>query len=412
MSTRLPAPEDTHEDRPAPATGHEDRPAPASASEDQPGTGRGPAHPISPVMALVGVAALVIIGAGIRSQASMLGPMFLALTLVITAYPMVTWMRRHKVPGPLATLASLVAIYAVLAAIAWSMVWSVLRLVEVMPQYMEQGTRLYDQAIAQMARFGVEESQLEEMLSTIEPGQVAGVVGGLAGQLSGGASLLTLLIIGLIFLVLDTGSMEARMRVLADERPGAAAAFGDFARRVRSYWLVTTVFGILVAVVDVVFLWALGIPLAITWGVFSFVTNYIPNVGFVIGLIPPTLIALLEKGPVMAVIVAVGYWVINFVFQTIIQPRVTGDMVGLNATVIFVSLIVWAYLLGPLGALVAVPATIFVKALLVDHIPANRWMAALLGETPKQAVTTPREDSGRAPEQGAEASPAGSPQTP
>lgn len=333
----------------------------------------------------MGLAALVIVGAGIRSQASMLGPMFLALTLVITAYPMVSWLRRHKVPGPLATLASLLAIYAVLALIAWSMVWSVLRLVEVMPQYARQGQDLYARGIEQLARFGVDEAKLKEATSSIEPGQLAGVAQSVAGQLSSGASLLTLLVIGLIFLVLDTGSIEDRMHALAAQRPGTAAAFGDFARRVRSYWVVTTVFGLAVALVDVGFLWALGVPLALTWGVFSFVTNYIPNVGFVIGLIPPTLIALLEKGPVIAIVVAVGYWAINFVFQTIIQPRVTGDMVGLNATVIFISLILWAYLLGPLGALVAVPATILVKAVLVDSVPANRWIASLIGETPKPA---------------------------
>ena len=354
-------------------------PALTVTPERRPGTGVG--H--GPVPALVGLAALVVLGVGIRSQASLLGPMFLALTLVITAYPMVTWLRRHKVPGWLATLASLVAIYAVLVAIAWSMVWSVLRLVEVMPEYLEQGQDLYRQTIQQLATFGVDEAQLKEMTSKIEPGQVAGVVQGVAGQLSSGLSLLTLLAIGLIFLVLDTGSMPDRMRVIARERPEAAEALGDFARRVRSYWVVTTVFGLLVALVDVGFLWLMGIPLAITWGVFSFVTNYIPNVGFVLGLIPPALIALLEKGPMAAVIVAVGYWVINFVFQTIIQPRVTGDMVGLNATVIFVSLILWAYLLGPLGALVAVPATILVKAALIDHVPGNRWMAALVGENPR-----------------------------
>ncbi|WP_462418475.1 AI-2E family transporter [Kytococcus sp. Marseille-QA3725] len=335
---------------------------------------------------MLGLAALVVLGAGIRTQAALLGPMFLALTLVITAYPMVSWMRRHRVPGPLASLASLVVIYAVLAAIAWSMVWSVVRLVEVMPRYVEQGDALYRQTIDLLADLGVDENRLRGLSSSIDPGQVAGVARQVAGQLSGGASLMGLLVIGLIFLVLDTGSIEDRMAALRRERPAAAAAFGDFARRVRSYWLVTTVFGLAVALVDVVFLWALGIPLALTWGVFSFVTNYIPNVGFVLGLVPPTLVALLEKGPLVAMAVAVGYWAINFVFQTIIQPRVTGDMVGLNATVIFVSLILWSYLLGALGALVAVPATILVKAVLVDHVPGNRWMATLLGESPRESV--------------------------
>lgn len=352
-------------------------------SATPPTTAGGHSAPAGPLAGLLGLAALVIIAAGIRAQAGMLGPMFLGLTLVVTAYPMVTWLRARRVPGPLATLASLVAVYAVLAAIIAAMVWSVLRLVDVMPQYLEQGRDLYQQAIDLLAGYGVEESQLEELMSSIDPQQIASLVQSLASQLSSGASLLVLLLTGLIFLVLDTGSVEKRMAVLTDQNPRAAAAFTDFARRVRSYWVVTTVFGLLVAVVDVVFLLALGIPLALTWGVFSFVTNYIPNVGFVIGLVPPMLIALLEKGPVMAVVVAVGYWAINFIAQTVIQPRVTGDMVGLNATVIFISLIVWAYLLGPLGALVAVPATIFMKAVLVDHVPGNRWLTALLGAEPR-----------------------------
>jgi predicted PurR-regulated permease PerM len=110
----------------------------------------------------------------------------------------------------------------------------------------------------------------------------------------------------------------------------------------------------------------------------AFITNYIPNIGFVIGLVPPTIIALLEKDVVTAIIVVVVYCVLNFVIQTIIQPRVVGVTVGLSATLSFLSLIVWASILGASGAFLAIPLSLLVKALLVDVDPDQDWVGVLL----------------------------------
>ena len=101
----------------------------------------------------------------------------------------------------------------------------------------------------------------------------------------------------------------------------------------------------------------------------AFITNYIPNIGFVIGLIPPAVLALLDGGPRLMVIVIVFYSVINVVIQSIIQPKVVGDVVGLSATITFLSLVVWTWLIGPLGAVLAVPLSLLTKALLIDADP-------------------------------------------
>ena len=110
----------------------------------------------------------------------------------------------------------------------------------------------------------------------------------------------------------------------------------------------------------------------------AFITNYIPNVGFFIGLLPPVLIALVDEGPGTAVGVVVVYGLINLVVQTIIQPRVTGDAVGLSPSVALLSLLFWSVILGPLGALLATPATLFVTSLLVDHNPESRWLTGFI----------------------------------
>ena len=121
---------------------------------------------------------------------------------------------------------------------------------------------------------------------------------------------------------------------------------------------------------------------------FRSVTNYIPNVGFLLGLLPPTLIALLNGGPGDSIAVVESYALINVIIQTLIQPRFTGDAVGITGTVAFLSLIFWAYLLGVLGALLAVPATLLVKALLVDHSESSRWVGALINSSPRRKPKT------------------------
>jgi AI-2 transport protein TqsA len=155
----------------------------------------------------------------------------------------------------------------------------------------------------------------------------------------------------------------------------------------RRYIVVSTIFGLIVAVLDTIALMWLGVPVAVLWGLLSFITNYIPNIGFVIGVVPPAVIGLLEGGPRLMISVLVAYSLLNVVIQSIIQPKIVGDVVGLSATLTMISLVFWAYTLGAVGALLAVPLTLFAKALLVDADPGSRWLRPLLSG--QQATSAP-----------------------
>ncbi len=141
-------------------------------------------------------------------------------------------------------------------------------------------------------------------------------------------------------------------------------------------------FGFIVAVIDGVALWIMDVPGAFVWAVLAFVTNFIPNIGFVIGVIPPAFIALLDSGPGLMVAVIVVYSVVNFLIQSVIQPRVVGDAVGLSPTLTFLSLVFWTWVVGPLGALLAVPLSLLTKALLVEADPRARWALPLISGKP------------------------------
>jgi AI-2 transport protein TqsA len=163
--------------------------------------------------------------------------------------------------------------------------------------------------------------------------------------------------------------------------------------------VVTTIFGLIVAVMDTVALAIMGIPLAVTWGLLAFITNYIPNIGFIVGLVPPAVLALLQGGPKLMIIVIVVYCVLNFVVQSLIQPRFVGDSVGLSVTVTFLTLFFWTWLIGPLGAILAIPLTLLAKAMLVDIDPGASWADALLRDRPAGAVprTEPKHSAPAAP---------------
>lgn len=331
---------------------------------------------------LVLVAALVIVGAGLKATASVVAPIFLVITLVITVAPLRRWLVARKVPAALATVATLIAIYALLLVILGSVVWSIVRLVEKLPEYSTAFGKLFNTLLAAADRFGYGRDQLNELVSTFDFTSLAGPARGLLGGITNGASLLLLMLTVVIFLTFDSAGMKSRIELIRTTRPNVADGLDDFSARVRKYWVVTTIFGLIVAVLDVVGLLIIGVPLALTWGVLAFVTNYIPNIGFILGVIPPALIALLDGGVGTMIAVIALYAVLNFVIQTVIQPRSTGDAVGITGTVAFVSLIFWSFVLGPLGALLAVPATLFVKALLVDHSTGGQWVGALIDSAP------------------------------
>ena len=174
----------------------------------------------------------------------------------------------------------------------------------------------------------------------------------------------------------DAVGFTARLRSVG--RAGLAPALSGFASGTRRYLVVSTVFGLIVAVLDTIALTLIGVPLPVVWGLFSFITNYVPNIGFVIGLIPPALLGLLDGGPWTMLAVIAVYCVINVIIQSVIQPKVVGDVVGLTATLSFVSLIFWTWVIGPLGAILAIPLSVLAKAVLLDMDPRAHWLSVLV----------------------------------
>ncbi|WP_051280945.1 AI-2E family transporter [Actinomyces slackii] len=353
-----------------------------SASVD---TAKAPSQPVHPPSRTQGeiiamaVAALVVGAVGLYFMRALIGPAFFALTLVVTVRPLVAWAARHHVPRPIAAVGAILLVFAFVIGLFVALGVSIAQLVEVLPQYSEKFETIWGSVLSFLADRGIDQGTLlNQLTSSINTARVVSVAQTILEQVTSMGSILGIMALTVVFLMFDTAKIETRAAALALIKPDMAAALSGFSRSVRSYWLVSTVFGLIVAILDVVALEMLGVPLAITWGVLSFITNYIPNIGFVLGVIPPALLALVDSGPWTALWVIVAYSVLNFVIQTLIQPKFTGDAVGLNTTATFISLMFWSAVIGGLGTILAVPLTLFAKALLIDSDPRSRWVGIFL----------------------------------
>src|SRR5690606_22191364 len=139
-------------------------------------------------------------------------------------------------------------------------------------------------------------------------------------------------------------------------------------------YVVNATFGLLVAIIDGLALWWLGVPAPVVWAILAFVTNFVPNIGFILGLVPPMLLALVVGDwPLMLAVIAI-YCVVNVVLQVLVQPKFVSDAVNLSLTLSFISVLFWTFIIGPLGAILSIPLTLLARSLLLESNPRARWL--------------------------------------
>jgi predicted PurR-regulated permease PerM len=337
----------------------------------------------------LGIAAGVVIAAGIHAIPDILGPIFMAVVLVVTLDPIRGWLIRKGAPKWLATLAVILGIYAIVIGLFVAGIAGIAQLAALLPQYADQFQSQLDGLRSWLAGMGVSQADIQQALSSVDKSSILSAAGALLSSIKGIFSSVFFLIVLVIFMGVDGSVFNDRMILRRAGREPVLTALGAFAAGTRKYFGVATIFGGIVAVLDGAALVILGIPAAGLWALLAFVTNYVPNIGFLIGLVPPALLALLTGGPSLMITVIVVYCVLNFIIQSVLQPKFVGDAVGLTTTVSFLSLIVWAFLLGPIGAILAIPASLLFKALLVDVDPDAKWLQLFLGDEPVFKVKDP-----------------------
>lgn len=317
---------------------------------------------------LLGAACAVLIIAGLRAASGMLNPVLLAGFLALLLQPLTRRLRRWGVAGGAAV--AMVVLAVVLAGVTMvAFVGVSLRQIALdFPAYRVKLEEMLGGVSRWLEGYGIDAmAYVQAAIRGPEVGRsVLSASGAVAGAL--GNLLLTLIIFA--FMLGGMWEMERRANKRARDHSPLAARFLAFSDTLRRYMGVRAVLGLVAAGLDYLLLLSLGVDYALLWGVLSFVLSFVPNIGFALSLAPPVLLSLVEAGWQEALIVFIGYQVINNVIDNVIGPRVVGQQMQISALVSFLSVIFWAWVLGPTGAILAVPLTVLVRDLVSD--PGDR----------------------------------------
>jgi predicted PurR-regulated permease PerM len=326
------------------------------------------------VVYLIGVASIFVILFGIRGSASIINPILLAAVITITVLPIPSRLTKRGMPGWLALVLSILLVALLLGLVIATVFFSVTRLSTELPEYMASASQ---QASADLSATQDPETnaQVEQVITSIGP--VA------QGFLTSAVDLLVQFGLALaifFFMISAAMALPTPSRMGLDPNAPSIGRIATLTEDVRKYLTVLTGVNFLVGLGDMVLLMVLGVDYALLWGLLAWFMGYIPSIGFIIALIPPVLLAYAQYGLQTALVVLIGYVLINGGVQNFYQPKVMGERLRISPVIVFIGLFVWGYLLGGIGAILAVPMTLLVL-IIMENFEGTRPLAVLMRYT-------------------------------
>jgi AI-2 transport protein TqsA len=334
-----------------------------------------------PTSLLLALAAATIVLYGMRNARSVLAPILLAMFVVMGLSPILQWLKRRGMPSWAAILVVLVGFLIVAGLLLVILATSLGQINTKIPVYQSNLSRISTNLQTWFADRGIDISGLTGNI--LRPDKVVGWVTSSIRIL---VSLLTnafLLILIVAFMIAEVYSFPRKMYQQVQLGPTLSRAFGDFANVTRTFLFTLTWLNALTAIFAGIVYYAFGVDFALLWALMFFLLSFIPNIGFVLSVIPPFFVALLEFGFARAAIVVAIVIVVNGFVNNAIAPRFMGQKTGLSTLAVFLSLVLWAWVLGPIGALMSVPLMLMVKLLFLDSYDSTRPISALISPLPK-----------------------------
>lgn len=336
---------------------------------------------------LIVAAALCVVIAGLRAAEALMVPLLFSLFLAILLAPALGALRRRGIPTILAylivTAGVLVVGLAVIAAVGFSLTDFLGRL----PDYAERLDRLKADWLERLRPLGLEPSE-QARSRYLGPEALVALMRSLAAGLASFFTNGFLILITTIFLLAEAAVFPAKALALPGHGKGLLADLGRIVAGVRSYMAIKTWVSLLTALLIVAWLLIFRVRYPALWGLLAFALNFVPNIGPILAAIPAVVVALLEQGPGIAGLVALGYLAVNLLFGYVVEPRWMGRGLDLSPLVVLISLVFWGWVFGPPGMLLSVPLTMAVKIALESR-PETRGLALLMGEAPPSPSEVP-----------------------
>jgi len=217
----------------------------------------------------------------------------------------------------------------------------------------------------------------QSLLDALNPSAAMGMAGKLLSGLGNAVTNTFLIVLTVIFLLIEATALPHKWNAIGARAP-SMQGFEQFVRSVSTYFSIKGWVSLATGIFITIWLAVIGVDYPLLWGLVAFLFNFVPNIGSIIAAVPAILLALVQLGGGEALLAGLGYIIANVVMGNIIEPKFMGKGVGLSTLVVFLSLIFWGWVLGPVGMLLSVPLTMIVK-LALEANEQTQWLAILLG---------------------------------
>jgi predicted PurR-regulated permease PerM len=327
---------------------------------------------------IIVLAAIVVVIYGMQMMSVLLVPFLIAAFLaLITVRPML-WMQEHRVPSILAALIIVTMLMLILAILGTIVGTSIADFTAALPSYQARLDGIIDGVFELIVEnFNLDE-KVESVGDMIDPGWAMGLVAGILNSLRDVLTNTFLIIFTMIFILLEASTAKTKFEAAFGRSAESIQGMRDFMQNLGRYLGIKTMVSMATGMCAGVLTWSLGLDFPLLWAMIAFLLNYVPTIGSIIAAVPAILLALVQIGPGAAGATAMGFIAINVVFGNFLEPRLMGYGVGISPLVVFVGLVAWGWIFGPVGMLLSVPLTMTLKMAL-ESDERTQWVAILLG---------------------------------
>ena len=322
-------------------------------------------------------AALVIVIAGMRAAAPLLTPFLLAIFIAVLTAPPLFFLRNRGVPTGVALLLVILALVAAGSGLAALIGGSLNDFSANLPHYEERLQQQVGEMKGWLGGLGVHLPN-EALTSLLDPAKAMHLAGQMISGVGGLLANAFLILLTVIFLLLEAAHMPAKLQAALSAPEKSLQRLGSIARNINHYMAIKAATSLLTGLIVTLWLWFLGVDYPVLWGTVAFLLNFVPNIGSIIAAVPAVLLALVQLGLGSALWTAAGYLLVNILIGSVLEPKVMGHGLGLSTLVVFISLVFWGWVLGPVGMFLSVPLTMTLKIAL-DSSRQTRPAAILLG---------------------------------
>ena len=329
------------------------------------------------------MAMAVVVVYGLKLAAPMLLPFALALFVAVLNHPIAAWLQRRGLPALLAIALTVLATMALFGVLILLALQSFSELQTRLPQYVTTFKGLVDSALEWGSEQGLPIAG-ESVTELIDPGRIMNLAGDVLEQAVGFLTNAFLVFLIMVFILNEATIFPAKFRAILGSEEGKTPRIAKIIGEVQQYLGIKTIISLITGILLGLWTWTMGLDFPLLLGLIAFVLNYVPTIGSVLASLPAILLGLVLVGPGHAFVVMLGYLAVNVGLGNFVEPTLMGRRLGLSTLVVVLSLVFWAWLWGPAGALLAVPLTVVVRIFL-ENLPDLRWIAVLLAKSPPPA---------------------------